>query len=498
MPSLQLDDRHFNRIAIITVVAGFSLLLLAFVTGLLALIYAQRSNERVNHTYEVVDRLAQIGVLVERIEASTRGNLVVPDPVRAATFRENNARIAPALDQLSRLLFDNPAQLARMAKLRRQISEEQQGLESINALTNAGDLAAARAVFAIQDPKRRVNAIRATAAELRAEERRLLAERTATERGASGASRTVLLISALLLVLVGLGAIWLVRRYTADLTRARNRLHLLNTDLEGAVRTRTADLQQANAEIQRFAYIVSHDLRSPLVNIMGFTAELENAHQHLAALVDRVEAEAPHLIDEPGRLAAREDLPEAVGFIRASTQKMDRLINSILRLSREGRRTLTPERLPMESMLADIAASFEQQLGESNSRLLVHAPLPNVVSDRVAVEQILSNLIENAIKYGAKDRPGVIEVEGEQADGRIAYVVRDNGRGIDQRDHQRIFDLFRRSGTQDKPGEGLGLAHVRALAHRLGGTINVESELGKGSTFRLTLPATYRDQEAIA
>ena len=114
---------------------------------------------------------------------------------------------------------------------------------------------------------------------------------------------------------------------------------------------RTADLQRANDEIQRFAYIVSHDLRSPLVNVMGFTAELEAATKPLADLVDRIEAEQPDLLTKEAALAAREDLPEAAASSASSTQKMDRLINAILKLSREGRRVLTPEPIDLAALV---------------------------------------------------------------------------------------------------------------------------------------------------
>ena len=114
-----------------------------------------------------------------------------------------------------------------------------------------------------------------------------------------------------------------------------------------------------------------------------------------------------------------------------------------------------------------------------------------MVSDRLAVEQILSNLIENAAKYLQPGRPGRIAVSGEQRGDRVCYAVEDNGRGIAPADHSRVFDLFRRSGPQDKPGEGIGLAHVRALAYRLGGTVDMTSQLGQGATFRLHLPAVY-------
>ena len=121
--------------------------------------------------------------------------------------------------------------------------------------------------------------------------------------------------------------------------------------------------------------------------------------------------------------------------------------------------------------------------------------LPVVVNDRVAVEQILSNLVENALKYLQPGRAGTISVTGGTDLGRAWVSVTDNGRGIEPRDHERVFDLFRRSGVQDQQGEGIGLAHARALAYRLGGNIEIQSELGVGSTFRLILPLVWQSGE---
>ena len=324
----------------------------------------------------------------------------------------------------------------------------------------------------------------------------LLAIRTERQERTSALFLSVAGLAAALLLVVAILAVLLIRRYTADLAASRDSLRTLNETLEGQVVERTADLSRANEEIQRFAYIVSHDLRSPLVNVMGFTAELATAAGPLAELVDRAEAEAPHILTEDARLAAREDLPEAIGFIRTSTQKMDRLINAILKLSREGRRVITPEPIDPAVLTETIAGSIQHLLDDRGVTLSVARPIPGVVTDRVALEQIMSNLIENATKYLQPGRPGEIRVSGEERRGRVILSVTDNGRGIDPRDHQRIFDLFRRSGQQDQPGEGIGLAHVRALAYRLGGTIDVDSELGRGSTFRINLPNIYEVQEA--
>jgi len=181
-------------------------------------------------------------------------------------------------------------------------------------------------------------------------------------------------------------------------------------------------------------------------------------------------------------------VPEAIGFIRASTEKMDRLINAILKLSRDGRRNLVPEQLDMTAMVQNIADSVRHQTQASGAEIVVE-PLPSLDSDRLSVEQIFGNLVDNAVKYLDTSRPGRIVVTGEAAPGGwIVYRITDNGRGVSDRDHERIFELFRRAGRQDRPGEGLGLAFVRNSVRRLGGEITVESELGKGSTFILKFP----------
>ena len=119
----------------------------------------------------------------------------------------------------------------------------------------------------------------------------------------------------------------------------------------------------------------------------------------------------------------------------------------------------------------------------------VASELPEIVADRLAVEQIFGNLIDNALKYLSPERPGRIEISADAASGgRVRFHVRDNGRGIAPQDHARVFELFRRSGVQDRPGEGIGLAHVKALVRSLGGRIEVSSELGEGTTFTVTLP----------
>jgi signal transduction histidine kinase len=239
------------------------------------------------------------------------------------------------------------------------------------------------------------------------------------------------------------------------------------------------------------------------VNIMGFTSELEELRgdifKRIAALA-RTQSAAPATADNatdtaepvlegPDRQLS-EDFSEALGFIKSSIGKMDRLISAILNLTREGRREFEPVRIDTRELIEAIVTTIAHQAAEAEAQIRIE-PLPVIVSDRLALEQIFSNLIDNALKYLKTGVPGDIQVRGRTKLGFAIFEITDNGRGIDPKDHQRIFELFRRAGTQDKPGQGIGLAHVRALVRRLGGTMSVASEPHHGSTFTITLPIKW-------
>ena len=490
------SDRSIGRYLIAALGVGFLLLLAAGI----AATQVTRDNQRhvgwVAHTYEVEVAIERAQLLVEQAEATRRGYLLAREQRYLDTFRGFERQIMPAVARIERLTRDNPRQQRELVTYRDRIAELMHVRAGTVELVRTGHGDRAITDFVGEAAYARLRVIRDSASRLGAEERRLLAIRESEQRRSARIFFFVIAGAGLLLTLLVVLTAATVLRFTRDLAASRNRLRGFNETLEQQVELRTADLTRANDEIQRFAYIVSHDLRSPLVNVMGFTAELATAIGPLAALIDRAEAEAPDIVTEEARLAVREDLPEAIGFIRTSTQKMDRLINAILKLSREGRRVIAPEPFDPADIADAAVAALAHIAQEGGITIEVRRPMPRLVSDRLAVEQILSNLIENATKYLQPGRPGHIVVSGAEERGRVVLSVADNGRGIDARDHQRVFDLFRRSGTQDKPGEGIGLAHVRALAYRLGGTIDLRSTLGEGSTFRLVLPPTFQLQEA--
>ena len=260
--------------------------------------------------------------------------------------------------------------------------------------------------------------------------------------------------------------------------RERDRAQEAERRLNAVLAEQAADLRESNEEMQRYAYIVSHDLRAPLVNVMGFTSELEAARGEIrAALGQHPQAE---VIDR--------DVGEALSFIQAAVTKMEGLIAAILKLSREGRRALRPEPLAMPDLVRGLADAIRHQTESADAVIEVAPDLPGLTADRLAVEQVFGNLLDNAVKYLAAGRPGRIAVTGEVRGPSVAYEVRDNGRGIAPQDQARVFELFRRAGVQDRPGEGIGLAQVRATVKALGGRVALASRAGEGTTFTVVLP----------
>jgi PAS domain S-box-containing protein len=246
------------------------------------------------------------------------------------------------------------------------------------------------------------------------------------------------------------------------------------------------ELEQSNEEVKNFAYIVSHDLRVPLVNLKGYTSEL---HSALEVVVPTMETAFPHFTEDKRSalaMALHEDVPEALEFISNSVSRMDSFINSVLILSRLGRRELKPEPIDMNALVQANLETLSHQIQERGTTVTIGS-LPQLVADRTAMEQIIGNILGNAVKYLDPERPGQIDVTAQTNNGEQIFHIRDNGRGIAQEDMHKVFAPFRRAGKEDTQGEGMGLAYVQTLVRRHNGRIWCESELGKGTTFTFTI-----------
>jgi signal transduction histidine kinase len=466
---------------------AFVLLVLVAAASTLATVNARDLNREAARN-ELVRRTAR-QVLIDTLNAETgqRGYLLTGQKEYLGVHHQALARLSAEMADLRRLTDHRPGEAHKVDRLRIQIDAKIAELKKTIAFMDAHRRDEALAMVRSGNGRAFMGRIRGLIDEIDASEGTLLTRHAHEAELAAQQALGVNLASAVLIGVVGMVSLAVMRRYIDDLRRSRAELDTVNQGLERTVAERTEELVRANEEIQRFAYIVSHDLRAPLVNIMGYTAEMETAASALALQIDAVKAKAPKLLLPDADQAIREDVPEAIGFIRSSSEKMDRLIKAILHLSRDGRRVLRPEPITMTGEIRAVAANLSHQAGEIGAQITVEE-LPDIVTDRLALDQVIGNLLDNALKYLDPERPGRIVVRGHEQASFVIYEIEDNGRGVAPRDHERIFELFRRAGPQDRPGEGLGLAFVKNAVRRLGGTIHLRSELAQGSTFVLKLP----------
>jgi signal transduction histidine kinase len=230
--------------------------------------------------------------------------------------------------------------------------------------------------------------------------------------------------------------------------------------------SKSDEIQHRNKELDDFTYVVSHDLKEPLITIEGYSKIILNEYR------DRV--------DEEGK-----------GYLNSvvqSSQRMKHLIDDLLTLSRIGRVSEAQESLPMRSVIEAVLRDFEFTLKESRSEVIIPPSLPTVRYNRTQLGMVFRNLIANAIKFNKSDAPRV-DIDVQTGEHEYTIGVRDNGIGIDQRHFDKIFVIFQRlHRTEDFRGTGAGLTIVKKIVENHHGRIWVESAVGKGTTFYFTIP----------
>jgi signal transduction histidine kinase len=225
------------------------------------------------------------------------------------------------------------------------------------------------------------------------------------------------------------------------------------------------ELARSNEELERFAFLASHDLQQPLRTVNGFLQLLELRHGN----------------ELKGR--AR----EYVEYALRGTRQMSTLIDDLLTYSRAGRNDRAPERVALDQVW-DAALEQLQATIEESGATVTRGDLPTIVADRGQMTQVFANLIGNGVKYRG-DAPPAVHAEARRVADGWEVAIRDNGIGIDPKDHDKIFGMFRRLHGDDRfEGTGLGLALVKRIVENTGGTIHVDSQVGEGSTFVLRFP----------
>jgi len=277
------------------------------------------------------------------------------------------------------------------------------------------------------------------------------------------------------------------RKQSKILERRANELDAVN-----------AQLHEKAEENEMFVYSVSHDLRSPLVNLQGFSKELGMIGKDLSKLIDR--DDVPAEIRRQARVMIEQDMAESIGFIQTAVSRLSGIIDGLLRLSRAGQVEYRRQSLEMTSIVRRVVKALRGSINERKATVDV-AELPPAWGDPTAIEQVFANLVGNAVNYLDKNRPGKIEVfavdpakSGERivgvAKGSVVYAVRDNGLGISDSYKAKVFAIFQRLHGDVAKGEGVGLALVRRVVERHGGRIWFESTPGEGTTFFVALPTS--------
>jgi len=241
-----------------------------------------------------------------------------------------------------------------------------------------------------------------------------------------------------------------------------------------------------NRELQDIIYIASHDLKSPLVNILGFSSELLRDCEQLGNLLgkDQLEQSEKDAVEN----LVRNEIPQEVKFISSSGHMLKGLIDGMLKVSRIGGAEYSIEPLNMNELMQEVADALEFSIRERGASVTVER-LPDCLGDASKTSQLFSNLINNALKYLDPGRKGVIRILGRSENGRSEYCVEDNGIGIDAAHQQKVFEIFHRLNPRDDVGgEGLGLTIAMRILDQMDGGMRLESEPGKGSKFFVSLP----------
>jgi signal transduction histidine kinase len=247
---------------------------------------------------------------------------------------------------------------------------------------------------------------------------------------------------------------------------------------------KVSELGRKNLDLEQLLYVTTHDLRTPLVTIEGFSKELQYSIEKLGSILKG--SNGSYDTQKETKAIIEKEIPESIGYIASSTAKMRSLLTGLLNLSRLGQVLIQNRTIDMNSLLERLSIMFSARAREAGVNIEI-SDLPSCTGDESQLIQLFSNLIDNALNYIAPDRPGIIKITGRQEKHQSIYCIEDNGIGIAPKYHEKIFELFHQ--LNPAPNRiGIGLSLVKKILDIQQGDIKLESEPGKGSKFFVSLP----------
>lgn len=431
------------------------------------------SKEWVSHTYEVIHTTDSFLFQAQDMQIALRGYLLTGNKNFLKPYYQTLKDIGPLEERLMRLTRDNPVRQQQLTDLDHLFTEQKKLMANQIARRQRGLSVSDSDMIKSKELMDRVRGYNAII--LDGEQDLLIKRATAERKQHSNYMRAVFGTAGIAIIGMlfanGIIAFLTIRRKSAE-----DHLRRINKEMEG------------------FTYIASHDLRSPLVNLKGFSSEMRHGINELRLIIEPLMTHAQP--DDQKKIAELldKDIPDALHYIHSSVEKMDKLTNAILELSRLGRRQLKLEMIDTNKLVRRILDTFQHQITDKGIAVKSH-PMPLVNADPLSLEQVFSNVIDNAIKYLDPQRPGKIEIGAQRTHRVTTFWVKDNGRGVSKADQEKIFEIYRRGGGhRDIPGEGMGMAYVRTTLRRMGGMIWCESVPDVGSIFYFTISNTLQKE----
>ncbi len=473
-----------------------------------------QAQELAIHSKDVIAQTEGAFRLIMEARAAVRSLVLTGDPVFVSAWEKARQAVPVQLRSLRNLLSDDPLQQARIDQILQQTTEALARMDAVAQLARQPETRS-KAVAVLSEPwaLQFVDELRLKVDEFLEEEERLNSERQAQLERVREEEMWTLIGGAVLALLSTAALAFVFRRGIASRLAVLldNVRHLaageqLATPLGGRDELGRLDrvfhemadtLAQKDQENEMFVYSVSHDLRSPLVNLQGFSQELAAACQDLRRIV--AEKDVPASVRQRIADLLDHEANESIQFIQTAVRRLATIIDALLRLSRVGRVVYDWQQVDVRATVERVVAALSNTIAQKGARISI-GDLPPAWGDPTAIEQIFANLIGNALNYLDPTRPGIIEVGVRSEHGKEnalnhphTYYVKDNGLGIASEHLPKIFLAFQRLHPNVAPGEGIGLPLVRRMVERHGGRIWVESTVGQGSTFFVSLPAQPRN-----
>jgi signal transduction histidine kinase len=519
---------------IVAIPSLFELLLLASLFKTQA--DAEEAERWTAHSAMVMNKAAEVREPMLLESSRIRNSVIVNDP-KPISRPEMWADVEIKMGELEKLVSDNPEQSRVAQEVRQSIASYRAWADSARERMENGkrdelvlQLRDERGPHRLADFRERLNIFIDN-------ERKLGAERDEDLQDARD-SQTILLIAAVLgsIMAAGMASYAFTRnistriavltdnaqrladgRELAARVRGSDEISMLDNVLHNTgerlieasrlaqayreeVEQRAGELAEVNTHLRQqtqdnemFIYSVSHDLRSPLVNLQGFSKELTHSTRELSEEVGKLDL--PEAKTEKIRTLIEDDLPTSLRFIQNAVTRSAGIIDAMLRLSRAGRVEYQQVMLDINVMTQRIVDAMSGSIRSREAVVSIQPGMPQAWGDPTAIEQVFGNLVGNAVNYLDPKRAGRIEIGCMSVDGAgdgeglNTYYVRDNGLGIPAGHMGRMFTAFQRLHGNVAQGEGIGLALVKRVVERHGGKIWVESAEGIGTTFFVALPA---------